>query len=335
MSALFSKRKEKSSHTASKIGKTFLVVDIENGSVATALAHTSQGEAPKLFAEKRVQLPISQSVSSERLARQLGRALEEALTHTTEVASLVRSNSETASMGDITGSAVFFGAPWATLTRGDGRLRWEFEPEFLSQVEHTVESRTAPHLIQFHPFGRAVAHTTQKMMSGTVLTCIVTGEVAELVLTEGGRVIGRATVPIGAHTLVRTLQSHAGATVPEAHSALRLATQADAYPFPEAFDAAASTYAEHFSDAARDLLQNVRTDTVLIVAPSNISSWLARALSQRVNATELFPHGGAIRALRPHHLVSHVTIHPNTDDVPLMLEAMFINDMPRSSGASV
>ncbi len=51
MAGLFGKKKH--------AGKTVAIADIENGSVAAALVRLIPGEAPRLFAEKRVSLPFS------------------------------------------------------------------------------------------------------------------------------------------------------------------------------------------------------------------------------------------------------------------------------------
>ena len=103
-------------------GNTFLIVDIESGSVASALAHISLTEAPKLFGEKRITLPVQASLSSSQLARDTTRALEESLAHVSETAAYLRLAPNTAHVGTLRGAHIFLSAPWVQARPGTARL---------------------------------------------------------------------------------------------------------------------------------------------------------------------------------------------------------------------
>lgn len=326
MSALFWKKKSPIAG-----GKTFLVVDVENGSVASGLAYLSS-DGPKLFGEKRLELPLARTISSEQIARDVERALGDALAYTSEVAAYLRIREETAAAGALSGAIVFLSAPWVSLGRGSSGLRWEFEPEFALLLHRVIESHLPPHRISFHPFGRAAAHAADYLTLGVTLVVNVTGEVAELLLCEKGKALARATIPLGRHLFMRTLRSHALVSLPEARSALSLAHESDAHPYQEPLDAAARDFAEVFSDGVQSLLGGPRPGTILVVAPEH-APFLARALAAHLDG-EVVGSGTVVRALGLRHLEPHVAAHETTRDVPLMLETLFISGQ-KSRGAGV
>src|SRR4051812_42791750 len=104
MSALFGKK--------TPTDKTVLIVDIENSSVGAALVRLSPGHAPKLFAEKRVALPLLPSVSAGKLLEETDKALREALLQASTVAARMRNHSKLGPVGVIAHVQVFVSPPW-------------------------------------------------------------------------------------------------------------------------------------------------------------------------------------------------------------------------------
>ena len=309
--------------------KTVLLVDVENGSVASALVRLSSAKNPKLFAEHRTTLPIPQHISSAHLARKVLQAVEESISHTSQFAARMRQNKDLASTGTIQGAQLFFGPPWNTLSQDEGRLQWSFEPSVVHSITRSVESIVGLGQVQFHPFGRAAAQVAGSLTDGPLLVCVVTGEILELLLVEDGRVRGRATVPIGVHTVLRTLQVHAGLSMPEVRSAFRLyqETSDDSLALAGPLRAAAHHFGDQFVSAAEELLQSHPVSTSIIVAPERMGEWFARALAEHDTSAQLFPHGGVTRDIRAKHLVPLIDVHATHPDVHLMIGALFIHSL--------
>ncbi len=317
--ALFSRTKQKD------VGKTFLLIDIENGSAATGLVHLSAGEGPKLFGEKRVHAPLVTAVHAAALARSLDRALEEALVHTSEAAAYLRGHEETAHAGELAGALVFLHAPWSSFTRSGDSLRWEFDQELIQLLEHRIAARIHPGITTYHPFGRAAAHGAQYISDEPVLVANMTGELMELLLAEGGSIRGRATMPVGHRTVLRTLMSHGNMTAPEAESALGVTHLHTEHPFIEPLEASAKHYAALFNEVARELLPAQQVPHLLVIGSHRASDWLARALTKHIDH-DLFTPTGTVRVLKARNLEPHVIVHPSTHDVPLMLETLFVHN---------
>jgi len=324
MSALFRKSPPQ--------GFTYLVVDIENGSVASALVHVAQptlGEraTPKLFAEHRAQMPLLPRVTGHALLQELLSALETPLAHTTQAAAYIRKDPEQAYAGELQGAVVFLGAPWSASLVSDGTLRWEFEKDVIRSLETQLGSRIPPHTIEFHPFARAAAYSLNYLVPKPTLLLSCTGEIIELTASAKGRVMGRSTIPFGAHTFLRTLMSHGALTEPEARSSLKLAL-GDTHPYREPLNAALESFAHAFVTGATPLVHGSSIDTVLILAPQHLSTILATGLQYA--GSSVFPQGGVAHIIEAGHLGEHVITHEDTYDVALMLESMFINTLKQT-----
>src|SRR5262249_28661849 len=131
--------------------------------------------------------------------------------------------------------------------------------------------------------------------------CIVGAELTELLLVSRGVAVGYATVPLGRHSVVRTLRTHAGITAEEAHSALRLAKHGD-LPYKEPAEAAAEGYAADIADVVERLItqSSVRPTRVYVVAHGDSGEWFARSLASHEALGELLP-GGSVRSLGSRH----------------------------------
>ncbi len=307
--------------------KTVLVVDIENGSVASALVRISEKKEPKLFGEHRVSLPIRNTVSSADITEMISRAINESLGYTSEVAARIRQNSEIAPLGIISHAHLFFTAPWTAPTLESGELQWSFDPFVLENIQRSTESIVGNVPIQRHPFGSAVAHTTHSIIEGPILACIVTGEIVELLLIENGRVTNRATVPVGLHTVLRTVRRHTGLSIPEAHSALRLYHMApEGVPhIHEPLHSEGEQFVVQFIDATKNMARLHTAQNVIVIGREPVAEWFARTLSQHSQVAELFPNGGVTRTLRPKHVSPYVASDGAILDMPLLIEAMFVH----------
>lgn len=306
--------------------KTVLLVDIENGSVATALVQLSKNELPKLFAEHRVILPVPNTISSSKLAKKVMQVVDESLVYTSEVAARMRQTEQFAQMGVLSGAQIFLGVPWVTAHIKQENLRWNFEPEMYQHVQTTARSVVGDTRIALHPFGQAAARAMNVLTPGVALVCILTGEVTELLIVENGKVKARATIPVGLHTLLRTLTSHGAMSTAEARSAAKLYHVAppSLTHLHGPMHAAAEHLVAHFVDAGTDLLSFENIQNIFIIGPDPIHEWFAQTVSSHPLVAKLFPDGGVTRALRSKHLFPHLAAHAPIPDVPLMLEAMFM-----------
>ena len=157
--------------------------------------------------------------------------------------------------------------------------------------------------------------------------CVVTGEVAEIFSISGNQVVARATVPLGAHTLLRTIASHAGVSLHAARSGLSLVDTAPGHQHPgpawlhEPLSSAATHFANNFKDVAGALGSDA--SSVLVIAPEPLGELFASILANSQQVNKLFPQGGVVRALRSHHLVPHVSASTQPLDLVLMAEALF------------
>src|SRR4051812_18412130 len=102
--------------------KTVLILDVENGSVGSALVRLVENQPPKLFGETRIELPVLHTRDSASLMREVSRGLNHALVHAAEVAGRLRNTpmgqarvqEDLQNMGQISHSAVFLSAPWGS-----------------------------------------------------------------------------------------------------------------------------------------------------------------------------------------------------------------------------
>jgi hypothetical protein len=317
MSPIFGKKKTKG-------GKTVAIVDVESGSVASALARLSRGEAPRLFAEIRVPIPILHTRDSVALAHAVEKAAEEALSHTSEVAARIRAHGRLAEQGEIERAAIFFAPPWASMHLSGGTADYAEPLERMARsLAHSLIGDVP---ITFHPHGTAAAHGAVLIYPSDAPTvvCIVSGEVSEILLVSPGQLLGRATVPVGQRTLLRTLVSHGGVSSAEALSYLALANR-DIHPLSEPLASAEDHFASLVADAARDLKGAGELSGIIVLAQEPTSELYARALGRHAGMAELFPQGGTVRAMRPAHAMPYIAAHARMPDLTLLLETLFVN----------
>lgn len=305
------------------------MLDVENGSVASALVHLTPDEQPRLFAQKRITLPVMHSPTATEISRATQKASRDALMHASDVAARVRAHAAHPAAGDIERVAVFLHAPWTSIRTGSGgRISTDAPEPMLAQFRDMTEQSFGRIPVSFHAFGTTAAPAIHGLFDegGSALVVSVTGEVTELFLTEDGILIGHATVPTGLNAMVRTLQSHGGLSLLEAHSALTLMDT----PTPrhalwsEAFMSGTEHVLADIEDAVRALVHTSPVRHIFVIAPQKNSVWFARALAQYDAIGELFPAGASVRDIRPHHVLPYISAHTNPGDVTLMLEGLCV-----------
>ncbi len=295
MSALLRKKKTP--------GRTALILDIENGSVGSALAHLTPAQQPKLFAETRIALPRMASISGVQLEEQVGKAVREAFNNSSMVAARLRAHPGATPMGHVERGVVFLHAPWTNLAfEESGKVSAEAAPEFLDSIKNISAEFFGDMPISFHAFAPSAAPILHGIFAApdTSLICSITGEVTELALANERGIEGYGTFPIGSHAVLRTLSAHGGFSDAEIASLLRLHASGEASSalVAEPLAALGKQFVQNFKDVASVLLLHRPVQNVFVVGPEPLAEWFARALAQD-GLEDLFTEGGSVRALRP------------------------------------
>lgn len=305
--------------------KTVLIVDIENSSVGCALVRVSPTKAPKLFAEKRISLPLLRSISADKLLIETDKALREALAQASATAARMRHHPKLALVGVVDSAVVFVSAPWATAQGRQRGLVWSIEPLLISQIAASIIDTFGPLKTTFHAASAATSHATNQLFETApdLLISTIGGEVTELTLLQEGVRVAHATMPIGKHFVLRTLQSHAGLSTHEAHSAIRLARASHIEtPHAEALLAAAAHFAREFGQTASTIVETPVAG-VLIIAHEPIGEWAAQSIATH-DIGNIFAEGTQVQALHTHHISPHLGAHAMHPDLLFMVEALFI-----------
>lgn len=303
--------------------KTVAILDIENGSVGGALTQISRDHQPRVFGETRQLLPLHPSPSAERLRQDIEQELDTVLLHLGKIASHLRQHETTHIIGEVERVAVFLHAPWAHLTVGEGgKVTTHSQPEFLDTLRGISQTTFDGIPLSFHAFGGAVAPLVHSLFDegDTSLVSSISGEVTELILVNNGAIVAQGSIPVGTHTLLRTLKTHTGSSTEEARSALKLLHSHTIEPLTFAQE----KFIEDFKDVASELLEHASTDQIFVVGEEGVSNWFAKALAHE-SLGQLFEGGGSVRAVPMRLLSSHVAIQGRSADVPLLLATLFID----------
>ncbi len=319
MSALFKRTKDE--------GSTVLVLDVENGSVGSALVRLSHNSAPRLFGETRVYIPLLKTRTSGAIAKEVDSATRKAIEQAAQVAARVRVHSSEP-LGTIEHVAVFMSPPWATLPMG-----YETVPHPMTQsVYDSLVTLLGPAVpVSFHPFATATAHMVPSIYphEERYLLCIVSGEVMEIVALERSpyesQILGHATLPFGKNSIMRTLSAHAGLTHAEAESALKLSNHTHAMPIHEPLASLGVQLGAEFDEIAKELAASGTLRSVFVVSHEPVAEWVARSLAEHAALDTLFPQGGTVRAVRGNHISPYLAMHAHKPDIALLLEALFVD----------
>lgn len=322
MSPLFGKKQS---------GKLIALVDIESGSVGSALAYIAPGKKPRLFAQHRQEVSLRGTPSASNLLNEIERDLEESLVNLNTVAARMRA---ALPVQDIDRVAVFLHAPWVSTQVALEHVVPKVHDETLSRLRTSTQSFFQSIPVSFHSFATTTTPIAQNLF-GTpeeAIVCSIGGEVTELVLLRAGKVAGHATSPVGLSTILRTLKAHAGISSAEALSVLALSRSMREHLWAEAITAALGHFAAHLREAARHVVSLEHPQQVFVLSPKNSGDWFARGLTEDASLHELFSPGSTIRGVSPRHASAYLSGHPKSPDLPLMLESLFV-DMRFGAGA--
>lgn len=303
-------------------GRTVLILDVESGSVGSALVQLMQDKQPKILGQTRSHAPLSMSRSGRQLFSNIQNAARDAVRNAAEVAARLRLHPKAAPLGQVGLAAVFLSPPWGKPNLESGA------PDFMQDMSRYLRSEIGAAFDDipvslYTSAGAATFGARALFAPEPCLVCSITGEVSELMRMDSEGVRAHATIPTGFNSLVRTLRTHGRFSEAEARSAARL-------PFgtrhiKEPFAAAAAHFAGEFKDAAQELLSPGDVFRVRVIGHEPTGEWFARALSMDEPLAELFPQGGEVRAVRSHHLTPYIDTHAEIPDLILMLDALFVD----------
>lgn len=305
-------------------GKTVLLLDAESGSVGAGLLRAEEGKRPRLFGVNRTMLSIPRTVSAAGLAQGVVDAARGALEHASGVAARMRGHPKLKSFGEVSRVELFLAPPWSSLEGG----RWQHEEFLTDKLVSEITARIGFLPLSIHPTGRPLASLSQALFpsEGRLLLASLNGEILELLLVGQGAMLGRATLPLGHHHFLRTLSSHGGLSLAEAHSALNLLSRGRAHPAQEALGAIERHLISELKSIMPEFLGRGGEGSacsVIIFAPEPLREWFARTLTSE-SLGDLFPAGGTVRALRAQHLAPYFDAQVHKD-IPLMLEALYVD----------
>lgn len=291
------------------------MLDVEQGSVGSALVRVSPNEAPKIFGEFRAHLPISETRSLDLLARQTEQAVAEAILHASEVASRVRMHPRAGRAGVVERAAIFLSPPWGApdISRG--------KPEFLRESVEALRGLLRAHIgvpHSLHTRAGAALHAARAIFPGDTLLIIAGTEATEFLCVKEGAATHYALVPAGSHAVLRTLRAH-GLSWHEARSA----ALADSDHLNEPLGAAYDYLAKEFS-AALCRMGNA-PHSALVVAHEPFGERLARELARKREFSTLFPQGSTIRSFDARHAAPYIAAHAQKPDLDLLIEALYLD----------
>lgn len=312
MAALFGGKRERPQ-------KTILILDIENGSVASALVRVSEHEAPKLFGEVRKHLPVVHTRDGNTLMTRVTQAARSVLRSVSETAARIRQHPKASAVGKIDAVAIFLAVPWGSPDLSLGKPR--FMPEMQDFLNRELLQWVGHVPVSYHTGTAAGVFGVKALypQEDNVLLYTLLGEVGELTHIQDGMVVGHATTPHGYGSVIRTLKFHGGMSEQEARSALHVRH------YEEPLRAAGAHIADSFNDTARDMLGSYTVPSVFVLTHEPVGEWLAETLSQTDSIEELFPEGGTVRALRSHHAAPLVAAHNEIPDLSLIFASIFVD----------
>jgi hypothetical protein len=314
MAPLFGKKKQR--------GSLIALIDIESGSVGSALAYIEEGKRPRLFAQERKL--ISRSPFNKNLFEEIERELEDSFVH---INTLVARMRHALPVEDISRVSVFLHAPWVGTEVALERIVPKPHEETLDRLKTSARGYFHAIPVSFHSFS-----TTATPVIGGIfgrpeeaVVCSIGSEVTELVLMKSGVIKGHATTPTGLSTIVRTLKSHAGVSEAEAFSILNLSKHTREHLWAEAIASGLAHFSSQLKGAAKHLVRADRPQQVFVLSPKNSSDWFARSLTEDQSLHELFYPGSTIRGVTSRFASEHLSGHPKVPDVALMLESLFVD----------
>lgn len=302
--------------------RTVLILDVESGSVGSALVQLMPDKQPKLSGEMRSHAPLSMNRTGLKLSSDIQNAARDAVRNAAGVAARLRLHPKAAALGRVGSVAVFLSPPWGKPNLASGAP--DFMQEMSQYLRGEVGAAFADTPVSFYTSAGAAAFGARALFAPEpCLVCSITGEVSELMRMDNEGVRAHATIPTGFNSLLRTLRAHGGISEAEARSAARLPFETK--HIKEPFAAAAAHFAGQFKDATKELLSPGDVFRVRVIGHEPVGEWFAQAIAMDESLAELFPQGGEVRAVRSHHVTEHIEAHAENPDLMLMLNALFVD----------
>lgn len=314
MSPLFGKKGKPS---------TIAVLDIESGSVGSALIELTHKQKPKLLGQERDTLALRGKPSGDALLSEIEKEIERSLVRLSEISSRMKAYRGEGSIDRI---AVFLHAPWAGVAIKEGRAHADAHEDTLSRLRGPANVLEVP--VTFHAFATTATPVVHGIFNAPqeALVISIGGEVAELSLLQDGLMRGYATVPVGLNTVLRTLEAHSGVSRHEALSMLSLSRSTREHAWAEALAAGVGEITAMLRSGASDLVAgNNRAQQIFVISRDPSADFFARAFTEDEQMHELFAPGTTARAVLPRHASAHLSTYPPRPDVPLLLESLFVD----------
>ncbi len=301
--------------------KTVAIIDIENGTAGVALARIFPNQAPKLFSEKRTILPIPRLLNRKALEQTIHRTVSQLLSYASEVATRIKNHPKTVSMGKVEQVVVFLRPPWIDMAESQGSFQLTATHSLLREVRKESQAIFQDAQISSHSFATAAASVIEDFYPQQTLMVTLTGEISEVTLSQNGMLEGYSTFPFGMHTSLRTLESHAGLTLEEAYSALKLNPEHLFEPIESAY----TEFTNSFYHAAKEMIGKNSSAHVFVLAPEPFGDLFAHTIAEAPRIATLFKEESLVQALRTSHFSALLAAHGPSPDLFFMLEALFVN----------
>lgn len=312
---MFGKKKA----VANKSGGTVLILDVESGSVASALVDLSKAQ-PHILAYQRKHLPLTQTRSGDTMTRALEQSLAHTLKHSAEVAARMRVHAPAQDLGRISRAVVFLAAPWGQPNLASGGP--QFVPGIRQYIKEAVEAHFGDVPVAFYTSADALVYGSRAAERHIdTLTVSLRGELLELMLLNEAGPQAYGTVPLGSRTILRTLGAHGLLSEHEARSMLNLTKHTSDAPY-EPLVAAGRHLSDSFAEGALLLLPAGMVTSVVVVAEQPLGEWFAKSIADNPTMADLFLEGTTAEALLPHHVAGMVGLG-SVKDPFVLLEALF------------
>lgn len=313
--------KKKAAATGAK-GSTVLVLDVESGSVASALLRLSPSGNPAFLAYERQEMPLSPTVHSAKISLSLEQTLRHSLLYISEVAARMRTHAPELGYGNLSSAVVFLAAPWGVpnLTVRAS----EYVPGIRDYIKEQIQAAVGNIQVTFYTSADSIAYGSRVLgKHEDTIVASLRGELLELLLLNATGPRGYGTVPLGSRSVLRTLQTHGALTTHEARSMLAL-TQHHDHSY-EPLLAAGRHLSGHFADGAALLLPANQATSILVVGERALGDWFAKHIAEDPRVTELFSEDSTVEALHPRHMSSLVEVG-RVNDPFMLLEGLFVSD---------
>ena len=303
-------------------GNTVLILDIESGSVATALVDLSK-QVPQIVSYQRQQLPLTQSRSGSDIIRALEKTLAHSLQHASEVAARMRVHAPEQGLGKVAKAVVFLAAPWGSpnLTSGVS----QYVPGIRQHIKDSVETTLGDLPVSFYTAADALLYGSRKLDKQVdTIAVSLRGEILELLLLNELGVGGYSTVPVGSRSIVRTLQTHGAMSEHEAKSLLTLTKHKDDWYY-EPLLAAGRHLSDSVAEGIELLLPAGNASSLVVVGEQPLAEWFAKNIADNPRVSNLFSEESTVEALLPFQLKGHIeqgTVH----DPFILLETLLVGD---------